>query len=105
MLPSTQPEDTQRRKRWEGKKKEEGDHQPSSATATARRKKATRAREVAAAVVLMETELRTSIGGVTLQGEDNDDACCSEHACLNEGLLVGFVGSCARLCALAPLRE
>lgn len=52
-------------------------------------------------------ELRTGIGGVTLQGEDSDDGAGSvlQRACLclnGAELLVGFVGSRARLCALAP---
>jgi hypothetical protein len=49
-------------------------------------RRATRAREVAAAVVLIATELRTSIGGVTLQGgrttTTEGEACCSNPACL-----------------------
>lgn len=37
---------------------------------------------------------------------EEDEASCSEPACLNGAeLLVGFVGSRARLCALAPLAQ
>ena len=71
-------------------------------------RRATRAREVAAAVVLMAIELRASFGGGTLQGEDNDDGVLQRAclpACLNGGGALGwfrgFSRSALRTCAAA----